>query len=215
MSEAVKVFSLHSIQIEGVNTRVAQVTCGHCSSTATMRNNTQAQGFDVDSIVERRIAAKFEKLGWKIAKSPVGHRCPACFNAIKLAAVRKRESTMEKEKVVAIAAPPRSPSRDEKRIILAELQQNYLDEKRGYAADWSDKRIAEDLNVPAAWVANLREENFGPNTSEAVTKAETEIAAFMVELTTLKEAVEMATGMLAELDKKAERLTKGLAKLRL
>jgi len=208
MNEAAKIFSLHTIQIEGVNTRVAQVTCGHCHTTATMRNNSQSRtaGYD-DDVIEKRVAAKFEKLGWKIAKYPAGHRCPACFSAIKMAAARKKEGAVEKEKVVPIAVPPRTPSRDEKRIIFQKIDELYISETVGYSGDWSDALIAEDLKVPLAWVAGIREENFGPNISEAVTKAETDVDAFMAELAVVKEA-------LAEVDRKAERLTKELQKLR-
>lgn len=204
------IFSFHSIQIEGVNTRVAQVTCDRCLTTATVRNNTQsrAAGYD-DDIVEKRMVTKFEKLGWKIAKHPSGHRCPACFTAIKIAAIkRKKEKAMTEHTVVPLTpTPPRTPSRDEKRIIFLKIDENYLGESVGYASDWSDERIATDLNVPVAWVAAIREENFGPNINEATTKAESDFAAFMTELTAVRETM-------AALDIKAEQFAKELQKLR-
>ena len=121
---------------------------------------------------------------------------------------------MEKEKVVSIAAPPRSPSRDEKRIIFKKIDEFYVGETVGYSGDWSDDRIAEDLNVPVAWVATIRDENFGPNISEAQAQAEVEYGIFMTELSVVKEVVEKALTALVELDQKAEKLAKGLQKLR-
>lgn len=197
-------FNQHTIQIEGVNTRVAQATCSYCHATATVRNNTQAYGVP-DDVAQKRVAVKFERLGWKISRNPAHHLCPQCFGRIKMAAVRKKGAPVEKEKVVPIA--PRSPSRDEKRIIFLKIDEVYVGEMVGYSGDWSDEKIAEDLKVPLAWVAAIREENFGPNISEALTKAEADVSAFMAEVAVVKEAM-------AILDQRAEQLIKKLEQLR-
>ena len=60
---------------------------------------------------------------------------------------------------------PRLPpemTKEDRRIIFAEIDTHYLDETTGYATDYNDKRIADGLKVPLAWVRIIREENFGP-----------------------------------------------------
>jgi len=60
---------------------------------------------------------------------------------------------------------PRLPpemTKEDWRIIFAEIDTHYLDETTGYAANYDDKRIADGLKVPLAWVRTIREENFGP-----------------------------------------------------
>lgn len=68
--------------------------------------------------------------------------------------------------VVAITKPqaekPREMTREDKRLIFGKIDTVYLDESRGYESGWSDKRIADDLGVPLAWVRGVRESDFGP-----------------------------------------------------
>ena len=52
-----------------------------------------------------------------------------------------------------------------KRLILDKLNDVYLNEKEGYSADWTDRKVADDLGCPLAWVTQLREVNFGPHGS--------------------------------------------------
>lgn len=81
-----------------------------------------------------------------------------------------------------VAEQPRTMGFDEKRIIIAKLQDVYVDHKTGYDRGWSDKRVAEDLGVPRAWVAEVRETNFGPardndEVREVLAEARTVLAA--------------------------------------
>ena len=83
-----------------------------------------------------------------------------------------KESTM---KEAPATTGPRPPSREEKRTILAKLEEVYADEDVGYAADWSDGKLAASLSVPEAWVRSLREEFHGENAShEAADKGRRE-----------------------------------------
>lgn len=59
------------------------------------------------------------------------------------------------------ADQPRSMTREDRRIIFEKLNDVYLDEARGYAPGNSDKSVAESLGCPRAWVAQIRDENFG------------------------------------------------------
>jgi len=60
-----------------------------------------------------------------------------------------------------VVDPPPEMTREHRRLIFAKLHDVYIDEQRGYAEGWGDKKIAVDLGVPEAWVANIRAENFG------------------------------------------------------
>lgn len=60
---------------------------------------------------------------------------------------------------------PREMSRDDRRIIFAKIDEVYVG--NGYSAPWTDAGIAKDLGVPRAWVAQVREEMFGPEGSNA------------------------------------------------
>jgi len=210
------VFALYSIQVEGGLKRVAKATCGHCNKSQVISNNTQSKssGYD-DDIIERSIASKFERHGWKVGKSTTQHRCPSCFTAIKVTAKRKAgtmDKDKDKDKVVPIT-PPRTVTREEKRIIFAKIDEVYLDEKTGYSKDWSDKRVAEDLKIPVAWVATLREEHFGPNISEATTQADDEVKALMEELAKVKAVAEEVVALFKSIDEKATRLTRDVQRL--
>lgn len=76
------------------------------------------------------------------------------------------------------AAPksgPRPPSREDKRRILSKLEEVYAGEEVGYAADWTDGKVAASLSVPEAWVRDLRVEFHGENDSnEAADKGRRE-----------------------------------------
>ena len=68
------------------------------------------------------------------------------------------------------AEPPASPSREDRRVIFAKLQDVYIDERVGYSDGWSDQRVATDLGVARAWVKSIRDENFGPEASNDETR---------------------------------------------
>lgn len=55
-------------------------------------------------------------------------------------------------------------SRADRRIIFAQIEEVYVDETTGYRDGWSDSAVAKHLgaHIPLAWVAAVREENFGP-----------------------------------------------------
>lgn len=84
---------------------------------------------------------------------------------------------------------PRIPpemTKEDRRIIFAEIDMHYLDETRGYAINYDDKRLADALKVPLAWVRKIREENFGPEKG----------ADFNNEVSVLRKAVEDAQQVL-------------------
>lgn len=70
--------------------------------------------------------------------------------------------TLENPSDGAASLPPRQMLREDRRLIFAQLEDCYLDEKSGYVDGWSDEKVAKTLNVPRKWVEQIRDENFGP-----------------------------------------------------
>lgn len=123
----------------------------------------------------------FNRNGWKVGRSPQNDVCPECQKRQRrtLVAQPVKEGPMtsvSKPRLVAptSAAPARKPaapaaaplertlSFDDRRLIIAKLQDHYVDENAGYAPGWTDHKVATDLGVPRKWVEDIREQNFGP-----------------------------------------------------
>lgn len=139
-------------------------------------------------------------------KAGLGHAKPAPepekkepvkdFKELANAMVAKREE--ETKQAVTVEAPhplvadetgqpngdhpavdEREMTRTDRRVIIAKLEDVYLDEQTGYKGDWNDAKVATDLGVPLVWVETLREENFGPAKNAAlVAKQMEELLAF-------------------------------------
>lgn len=117
-------------------------------------------------VLEKRFKAK----GWEVGKSAKHDLCPGCVEKVQAERRKRKQGRLkvtDMSKVNGVIAgaasePVRKMERDDRRLILSKLDAVYLDEARGYQSPWTDKKVADDLNVPLAWVAELREENFGP-----------------------------------------------------
>jgi hypothetical protein len=92
---------------------------------------------------------------------------------------------------------PPEMTKEDRRIIFSEIDTHYLDETRGYASNFDDKRIADALKVPLAWVRTLREENFGPERGPKV-----DIGA---EVALLKKTIEDAKNVLKDTENMIEK----------
>jgi len=144
----------------------------------------------------------FGQKGWTVGTSAKHDRCPKCS--------RKRAGRPPAERKVIpmtqatgfLAGPsssPKSPpsthihapqppdvmSREDRRVVFAKLQEVYISEEVGYDDGWDDQKVATDLGVPVAWVADVREPNFGPNKSQAVGKLHDEGQAVLAHINNL------------------------------
>jgi hypothetical protein len=157
-------FDCRSIYVPGVKPQPAyRIRCSRCPAEDSVSANGPA------SLPSVAIARKFEAKGWTVSERSAGHDvCPKCVDEEKKL---KREQSVKHEKsVAAVVVPPTAPkaepppqmTREERRIIFEKLNEVYIDEKTGYAPEWGDGRVAEDLGVAVAWVRMMREENFGP-----------------------------------------------------
>lgn len=128
-------------------------------------------------------AKKFKDMGWAIGAAPRSDRCPACLAKLQDGKTNGAAKKPENRKAVEVAlvshtpkaqpeplkpAPPaedRELTRTDRRIIISKLDDVYGE--NSYTDDWSDEKVAQDLGVPRDWVSGVRDENFGPDISEA------------------------------------------------
>lgn len=176
---------------DGQMVRGVLVKCRGCPIVAPLRVNYM-QGFtasdgEIDyQFIRRRMEAK----GWEISRKRDDHLCPACSTKRNPPAKSASGHTNGKETHHMKQPPPiktlqdaaiRSMGREDRRIIFEKLNEVYLNEKVGYSGDWSDERVARDLNVPQAWVRLIREENLGEAAgNEATSQTTADVQAFMV-----------------------------------
>ncbi|WP_298699222.1 hypothetical protein [uncultured Brevundimonas sp.] len=154
---------------EGQGVRYRLVAC-RCGAEGRLRDRTR-QGMPGE-MVERA----FRRQGWARVK-PAGGVCPECQ--------RRKAAKPETIKEPPMAAePPRQPTPDDKRRIREELFAHYLEDQGCWSGAHSDRSVAEALNVPFAWVSQMRDAlGFGPDVSEAATAWNAEIQALRAELT--------------------------------
>ncbi len=109
---------------------------------------------------------------------------------------------------VKAAARPLTPAA--RRLINDKLDAVY-DPETGYVDTWTDKRLAEAIGVPLAWVAEVRELMFGTLKVNPAIEAEA-AAAIEVAYRTAKLLTEMKAErgalaeLLAEMDRKGARI---------
>lgn len=84
--------------------------------------------------------------------------------------IHEAAKLMTEKSPALVAEIPAAPTPSDRRIIFAKLEEVYLDEVKGYSANWTDERVSKDLGVPRAWVAEVREINFGPVRDNEMTR---------------------------------------------
>jgi hypothetical protein len=229
-------FELCAVHVNGEQSkRGARIECGYCATKAEIMVNSMRRGVGYDDDhAEQHVASKFRRLGWLVGKHVPQHRCPTCYDAIKLqeqklkdskivnlqkpeksspplASSTALQSTMSDKISASGAQQPRSMQRDEKRIIFEKLNEHYVSETTGYEAGWSDAKVATDLGVPRAYVAEVREEFFGPDIDERITQTLFEARSLLNEYKTLSETI---TRQAAELNAKAAAIEKKLSEIK-
>ena len=171
-----------TVAAEAGRRRVHRLVCRECGTIDDISANTHPgtrAAEDLLNIWRRR--------GWEIGSKPHKDVCPGCASATRKARrERKQDDPHHTAEIIPMptptcdpvpagppieAEPPTEMTRDDRRVIFARLQDVYLDEASGYQSNWTDKRVAEDLGVPRAWVAQIRDENFGPEHSNEEIKA--------------------------------------------
>jgi hypothetical protein len=203
---------------DGKMVRGVLVKCRECPLVSPLHVNYMA-GFTAtdDEVDYQFIKRKMEAKGWEISRKRDDHLCPACSNRInpphppKVKPISNGKAHHMKAQTPPIKTLPeavsRLMSREDRRIIFEKLNEVYLNEKVGYSGDWSDDKVATDLNVPRAWVRLIREENLGDaNSNEAMAASNADVQAFF-------EAYRKIEPELKQLLSLAEKIEKNQAEL--
>jgi len=174
------------IQTEGRTRRAQILSCSvpGCDCKMEIAINESRKPPDVILNIARR-------KGWDINEGKRIFRCPEH---------RKDAKVTTKE------ADVRQPTREQRRAIFREIDDNYSG--RAYVAGVTDKSIGEKLKCPWAWVKDIREENFGPagldpDLQAAITKA-AELEAKIAKMET--EALAAFEGSVRQIGEVAEQL---------
>lgn len=114
-------------------------------------------------------------------------------------------------------SPPRQPTRDQKRLIVAALEDAYDTKNQRYKGNETDKGIADMLEdgIMAGWVSAVREDMFGPDGNEELgdLAAEIEACKQRVDLTLVEigHALAETDAVRAEIKKLQDRLNRVVA----
>jgi hypothetical protein len=218
------------VMICGQTKRGMRTVCGNpnCGKGQELPINTvRNNGGDDSEMIWKLMVNKFERIGWKIGKTPSQNRCPQCYTAIKVAQVRKHKehevmenkviqmnSTAISTQTVDMPRGERPMSRDERRIITEKMLEVYLNETVGYKEDWSDEKVAKDMGVPRVWVAQVRDEAFGPeDKNERSTTLYDEAKDIMVQLKATRLQIEPYLQQVQKLMTKLDLVDQNLKKM--
>ena len=94
-------------------------------------------------------------------------------------------------------SPASIMTKEDRRIIFSEIDSHYLDEKRGYAKDWDDLKVAAGLKVSVEWVSAIREDNFGPEKGNAI---DTEVEALRAASAEAQKIIDTMRAVWKEMD---------------
>lgn len=139
-----------------------------------------------------------------VIKKPVGADLPPIPPAAPVfqAPVMKPSPNTEPKGVTPVDPKKFEMTRSERRIIYAKIEDVYSKEDNGgYIAHWTDQLVADDLGVHVEWVAEIRDENFGPEKNPVDTAkllAEAEAARHAAFIKEAGELVASATEILAK-----------------
>lgn len=185
-----------------------ETTCGRCGTRGQVHVNMIRSYGNDNERTAREITKKLEQDGWKVGERIRDDRCPACVRLdenerkAKLKVVPK-----EKPMTNAIAEAPRAASREEKRIILAKLDDVYDTNRQRYSQSWTDHKVATDLGVPRAWVSDLRDQLYGPEGNPEITSMLAEAKAYLEEAKPIFQKINDIKAQLGSLIAEAQKLT--------
>lgn len=186
-------FGSHSDLIEGQWRRVRTVACCKCGYSGSV---TERDGASLPDVM---LAKKFIQRGWSLTGAPVCPRCisgkrpmaPQARRAAFCAIAGVKRAPIQKPEIVMptamVAAPPPVSKWEDRRRIREALDTHYDEEAGRYRQSFSDKSLAAKLNVPAKWVADLREANgYGADENETAAVRLADIEAVKAEVAALQ-----------------------------
>ncbi|MFN8996570.1 MAG: hypothetical protein ACK5X3_23305 [Pseudomonadota bacterium] len=205
-----------SLENEGlslVKTRQGLHACVVCHS-CQKKDYTKATGPRPTHEMGRYLAQRLVNNGmWfqsKKWKTGAQYECRECHGDCLIRNPQKKEiqPIQQKEEAMtpahvkpvnpprlSVVEPPRKPTIDDRRLVRMKLDDVYLPDEGMYSGDLSDLKIAKDLNVPVAWVSEVRE-LYGddrckdqPLTRDELAKAFADVKRAEREITDAKEKI--------------------------
>jgi hypothetical protein len=169
----------------GIATHYRLAKCDNCGEVEKVRDARMT------ALPDEGIARILRLGGWTVGRKDY---CPTC--SAPDAQPKKLEPEAPKakpaEKVVAIKATPsgqpRPPSMAERRTVLEALEERYDIDAGRYRQQWSDASLAQTLNLPRAWIEDIRKGFFGEgDTNEAALQRDAEAARLEADIEVLRQ----------------------------
>jgi hypothetical protein len=145
--------------------RAYRIACSACPETLDLH---EAYG---EAQIDERLTRKFAARGWVVGSSARRDLCPACGAKPKarLPDIPAHPAPPPDEapampaaihQVPPAAAPP-APTREDRQTIHAAIDARWNAGRECWAQAFSDKAVGELLDLPWAWVAEVRAAFFG------------------------------------------------------
>ena len=143
----------------GAKTLEARMQCSRCPAHITISMSGQQHNPEF-------VAKKFREKGWaadgRVARKCI---CPGCLKAKKESGGGVADVELQNIKLGKISMAPRNEPRaltaDEKGKVRLLLDAHFDDSIGAFLDGYSDQRIGDEVNVPWAAVAKMREAAYG------------------------------------------------------
>lgn len=147
--------------IKGPGVQRANLVCDTCSRSEVIACSYDKLGFRAWQPSRGQALTKAKAKGWAEIKGDLV--CPAC--EAKRKAIHNSGEKPMTEKTTATVTDIRKPTGKQKRLITLALEDAYDDAAKRYKGQATDKTIADELGdgIMFGWVAEIREECFGPS----------------------------------------------------
>jgi len=197
---------------------VAEVKCDCCGATENIRAAYERKSTDKFEVKEGQVILKATQKGWSQIKGTL--RCPECEAKRRDAAKPQKEITVTNVLNLPKTEEARQPSRDQKREIIALLNEVYDTKVGRYTGGETDKTVAETIGggVMLGWVAQVREDLFGPDGgNDDLLELRDEVQAAIFECTAVakqcQEDIDKAVGTLKSYNGVREKLVDILTRI--
>lgn len=176
----------------------ADCVCDDCGKVETVPADYERVHSQQWELREGPLHKKMEGRGWSIVKKRLF--CPSCTAKRKVVTLAQKET-------------PSTPTRQQKREIIDLLKDVYDEDNEHYIGGDTDDTVASVLGVPAGWVAEIRDDLFGPaGGNEDIEALRADLEAFLSESSgQIKRASEVCEHLNAQREKARgflDRLTK-------
>jgi hypothetical protein len=147
---------------------MARCTCVECGKFEDVKAShgtcsRSSQHLELNLANQGQAVRKIEAQGWALVKNKL--RCPSCEEKRREKVETPKEEALQK--LTETDAELRQPTPKQKREIIGILEDVYDDDTKRYKGQETDKTVAEIIGrgVMPGWVAEIREEMFGPDGS--------------------------------------------------